>query len=36
MQQTADAEVADAAEALADADPAKLLEGLLAEFKLTA
>jgi UDP-2,3-diacylglucosamine pyrophosphatase LpxH len=34
MQQTAEAEAADAAEELADADPAALLEGLLAEFKI--
>lgn len=34
MQQTAETEAADAAEALADSDPAQLLEGLLAEFKL--
>ena len=33
MQQTAEAEAADAAEELADANPAALLEGLLAEFK---
>ena len=34
MQQTAEAEAADAAEELADANPAVLLEGLLAEFKI--
>ncbi|GAB3588789.1 UDP-2,3-diacylglucosamine diphosphatase [Hymenobacter daeguensis] len=34
MQQTAETEAADAAEELADADPAALLEGLLAEFKI--
>jgi UDP-2,3-diacylglucosamine pyrophosphatase LpxH len=34
MQQTAEAEAADAAEELADADPAALLEGLLVEFKI--
>ena len=38
MQQTAEAEAADAAEALADANPAALLEGLLegllADFKI--
>ena len=36
MQQTADADAADAAEELADANPAALLEGLLAEFKIKA
>jgi UDP-2,3-diacylglucosamine pyrophosphatase LpxH len=36
MQQTAEAEAADAAEELADANPAQLLEGLLAEFKIKA
>ena len=36
MQQTAEPEVADAAEALADANPAALLEGLLAEFRIKA
>ena len=34
MQQTAEADAADAAEALADANPARLLEDLLAEFKI--
>ena len=36
MQQTAETEAADAAEELADANPAALLEGLLAEFKIKA
>ena len=36
MQQAAEAEVVDAAEELADANPAQLLEGLLAEFKIKA
>lgn len=36
MQQAAEAEAADAAEELADANPAQLLEGLLAEFKIKA
>ncbi len=36
MQQTAETAAADAAEALADADPAKLLAELLAEFKIKA
>ena len=36
MLQTANAEAADAAEELADANPAALLEGLLAEFKIKA
>jgi hypothetical protein len=36
MQQTAEPEVADAAEALADANPAALLEGLLAKFRIKA
>jgi len=34
MQQTPDPDAADAAQDLADANPAQLLEGLLAEFKL--
>ena len=34
MQQPAEAEAADAAEELANANPAQLLEGLLAEFKI--
>ncbi|GAA4047837.1 UDP-2,3-diacylglucosamine diphosphatase [Hymenobacter glaciei] len=34
MQQTAQPEAADATEALADANPAALLKGLLAEFKI--
>ena len=36
MQQTPAADAADAAEALADANPAQMLEGLLAEFKIKA
>jgi UDP-2,3-diacylglucosamine pyrophosphatase LpxH len=36
MLQTPEAEAADAAEELADANPAALLEGLLAEFKIKA
>ncbi len=36
MQQAAEAEAADAAEELANANPAQLLEGLLAEFKIKA
>ena len=36
MQQTPAADAADAAEELADANPAQLLEGLLAEFKIKA
>ena len=36
MQQTDETEAADAAEEQADADPAALLEGLLAEFKIRA
>ncbi|GAC1369576.1 MAG: UDP-2,3-diacylglucosamine diphosphatase [Hymenobacter sp.] len=35
LQHGTDADAAEAAEALADADPARLLEGLLAEFKLS-
>ena len=34
MRQTPETDAADAAEALADSDPTKLLEGLLAEFKI--
>jgi len=36
MQQAAEADAADAAEELADSNPAQLLEGLLAEFKIRA
>ena len=36
MEQTAETEAADAAEVLADANPAALLEGLLAEFRIKA